>query len=315
MRSFFNLVSRTTLSLRQLLLLAVLSAPSVMLAQDLEGLASGASNDLQKAFAELTGVRQEIEVERLPLARQVTESEQRLADRRAEFAKAQRFQENQLVELNALKSEAKQRSEEVKYIDSLLSEYARAFHSRLNFIEESRYKPLFDSLDRAAATADFSPADRFSQRSVLLTSALKRAEEALGGELFDSKALDKRGRLQQGKVALIGPVAMFVSSSGDTAGVLQQELNKADPTVVQIDRDQKEAARELVTRGKGQLALDPTLGNAFKLSALRESLFERLAKGGLIMIPLLGLGIAAVALALLKWFQLSTDMGERWGVA
>jgi biopolymer transport protein ExbB len=53
------------------------------------------------------------------------------------------------------------------------------------------------------------------------------------------------------------------------------------------------------------MALDATLGNAFKLSALKESLYEKLAKGGLVMIPLLGLGLAALLVAFYKWFQLS----------
>src|SRR5262245_52913388 len=178
-------------------------------AQDVEGLASGASNDLQKAFAELSAVRQAIEAERVPLARQVTALEQKLAERRNELGKAQRFQENQLVELNALKNEAKLRSDEVRFTDSLIGEYARAFRSRLSFIEEPRYQSLFDSVEKAAGAADLSPGQKFTQRSVLLGSALKRAREALGGELLDGKALDKQGRLQQGKVALIGPVAMF----------------------------------------------------------------------------------------------------------
>ena len=278
-------------------------APVGVRAQDLEGLAVGASNDLQKASAELSAVRQQIEAERLPLARQLTELEQKLADRRAEFARAQRFQENQLVELNALKNEAKQRSEEVKYIDSLLREYARAFRSRLNFVEEPRYQSLFETVEKAAAAPDLSPADAFAQRSALLTTALKRAGDGLGGELLDGRALDKRGRIQPGKVALIGPVAIFASSSGETAGVLQMELNKADPAVV--PNDHPETSRQLVTTGQGALVLDPTLGNAFKLSALRESLYSRLAKGGLIMIPLLGLGLAAGVVAAVKWFQLS----------
>jgi biopolymer transport protein ExbB len=295
----FDPISLRTPHRTLLLLIAIICMSTALRAQDFDGLTSGASNDLQKAFADLSKVRQEIEAERLPLARQVTGLEQKLADRRAEFAKAQRFQENQLVELNALKNEARQRSEEVKYVDSLLTEYSRAFRSRLNFVEEPRYKSVFDSVEKAAATADLSPAEKLSQRSVLLTTALKR------GELLDGKALDKQGRLQQGKVALVGPVAMFASSASDSAGVLQQELNKADPTVIQIDRARNEASRELATTGKGQLILDPTLGNAFKLAALKESLYERLAKGGLIMIPLLGLGFAAVALALVKWFQLS----------
>lgn len=82
-----------------------------------------------------------------------------MAERRVEFAKAQRFQENQLVELNALKTEAKQRGDEVKYIESLLSEYTRAFRSRLNFVEEPRFGSMFESVDKAAAAADMAPAE------------------------------------------------------------------------------------------------------------------------------------------------------------
>jgi hypothetical protein len=36
----------------------------------------------------------------------LTELEQKLIERKADYAKAQRFQDNQLVELNALKREA-----------------------------------------------------------------------------------------------------------------------------------------------------------------------------------------------------------------
>jgi hypothetical protein len=55
-----------------------------------------------------------------------------------------------------------------------------------------------------------------------------------------------------------------------------------------------EASRGLVTSGSGQLVFDPTLGNAFKLSAMHTSLYDKLAEGGLVMIPLLGLGLASL---------------------
>lgn len=276
-----------------------------MWAQDADTLAAGAAGDLQKALTELSAARQTIENERLPLARQITEQEQKLADKKSELAKAQRFQENQLVELNALKTEAKRQMEEVKYVDSLLTEYTRAYRSRLNFIEEPRYKELFAAVEKAGAASDLSPAEQFSQRSVLLTTALARAEKALGGELLDGQALDKQGRVQPGKVALIGPVATFASTSGDTVGLLQQELNKPDPTVVSADKKLDADTRALATTGSGQLLLDATLGNAFKLTALQETLPQRLAKGGLIMIPLLGLGFATLLVALFKWWQFS----------
>ena len=122
----------------------------------------------------------------------------------------------------------------------------------------------------------------------------------MGGELFEGRTLDKQGRVQQGKVALIGPVAMYAGSAPGNVGVLQQELNKSDPTVVAVERSGEESARALALTGTGQLYLDATLGNAFKLASLDESLYEKLAKGGLIMVPLLGLGVAAVLVALVK---------------
>ncbi|MBL9129118.1 MAG: MotA/TolQ/ExbB proton channel family protein, partial [Verrucomicrobiales bacterium] len=123
--------------------------------------------------------------------------------------------------------------------------------------------------------------------------------------LFDARALDKKGLLQQGKVALVGPVAVFANAAGTVAGPLQQELNKVDPSVVDVGTAIGEASRRLVADGKGFLGTDPTLGNAFKLAALKESLYEKLEKGGWAMIPLLALGLATVVVAFTKWIQLS----------
>ncbi len=313
MSSFNHPLSLKPLRIPQLICTAVVALPLWLLGQDLEGLNAGASNDLQRAFMDLSKLRQDIDTERLPLARQITDLEQRLADQRIDFAKRQRLQENQLVELNALKSEARQRGEEVKYVDSLLSEYGRAFRSRLNFVEEPLYSALFDSIEKAVASADSAPAERFTSRSALLTTALKRTESVLGGEIIEGKALDKTGRVVPGKVALVGPVAMFAATPDGPAGLLQQELNKMDPTIAKLDAAIESASRSLVSSKSGNLVLDATLGNASKLAALEESMFEKLEKGGIVMIPLVGLGVAAVLVALYKWLQLSrvrlaTDM-------
>ncbi|MBL9172475.1 MAG: MotA/TolQ/ExbB proton channel family protein [Verrucomicrobiales bacterium] len=273
--------------------------------QDLKSVATGASEDLKKALAELAQVRQQVESERVPLARELSELEQRLADQRAELAKAQRFQENQLVELNALKAEAKRRADEVSYVDSLLTEYSRAFRSRLNFAEEPRYLAVFQDVDKAAVAPDQTPAERLQRRFAILKTAIARGHDALGGEIIEGRALDRQGRVQQGKIALIGPVAMFADAAGTSSGMLQQELNKADPTVVAVSPEITTAARELVTTGKGRLALDPTLGNAFKLTAMKQSFWETIKHGGWVMAPLITLGVASLITALVKWLQLS----------
>ena len=287
-------------------MLAVALTPAwVANAADLPGLASSAAADLRKSLAELSSVRQEIETERVGLAREGSELERKLIEARAEFAKAQRFQENQLVELNAVKAEAKRQSDQAKYIESLLAEYTRSFRSRLSFAEEPRYEGVLDEADRAAVAPDLTPAARSGHALEVLTTALKRNEAALGGELFAGKALNKQGLVRDGKVAVIGPVAMFSTASGDLTGLLQQELNKADPTIMPVERSLDESIRALVTSGSGQIALDATLGNAFKLAALEESLYEKIAKGGFMMVPLLLMGAVALAVALWKWWQLS----------
>jgi biopolymer transport protein ExbB len=284
--------------------LALASGLSVR-AQDLAAVSTGVSADLQKALSDLAEARKQVEAERLPMARTLTELEQKLIDRKAEYAKAQRFQDNQLVELNQLKQEARRASDEVKYIDALITEYGKAFRSRLSFIEEPRHVAMFDAVDKAAVAPDLAPAQRFAQRTVLLTTSLARAEAALGGELFDGRALDLQGRVQPGKVALIGPVAAFADTSGQTAGLLQQVMNKTDPSVADVDEAIANASRTLVTTGSGQLSLDPTLGNAFKLSALKETLYEKIAAGGWVMAPLIAMGLASILVALVKWFQFS----------
>ena len=283
----------------------LLAAQLASQAQTVDSVLSGANDDLQKASAELSAARKEIEDERLPLAHKVTELEQQLINRRADLVKAQRFQENQLVELNALKADAKRQADEVKYIDSLMTEYSRAFRSRINFIEEPRYKAMLEDVDNVGAKSDMVAKEKFSRRSVLFTTALQRAEAAQGGETFESKALDKQGLVQSGKVVVFGPVAMFASSSGTAAGLLQMELNKSDPTIAQMEQPLMDASRTLVTSGSGQIVFDPTLGNAFKLSAMHTSLYDKLAEGGLVMIPLLGLGLASLILSLIKWMQFS----------
>jgi biopolymer transport protein ExbB len=287
------------------LVAASLVALGPLFAQDADALAGSAKADLQKALTELTQVRREVEGEKLPLVRAVNELEQKVLDQKAAFQKAERFQENQLVELNALKAQARVRGEEVKYLDSLLTEYGRAFRSRVHLIEEPRLKPSFEGFDAATASPELGEAERLQKRSELILASLARLKLVAGGDRFEAQALGPSSVLEKGKVALFGPVALFASDQSAAVGLLQQELNKADPTVVPLHGDIVAAGRQLTTSGTGSLAFDPTLGNAFKLEALKETLYEKLAQGGPVMVPLLSLGFAALIVAIVKWFQFS----------
>ena len=47
------------------------------------------------------------------------------------------------------------------------------------------------------------------------------------------------------------------------------------------------------------------MGNALKIKQVEETWWEHINKGGVVIWPLLGLGLAAALIALIKWFQLS----------
>lgn len=274
-------------------------------AQDAETIAAGAKKDLQAALEQLSALRTTIEGEKVPLAREVNEIERSLLEARKELQKRERFHDNQLVELNALKSEVKAKTDEYKYIDSLLGEYARAFRTRIHILEEPKYQELLRPIDAAAVAPDLSEAEKLARRLDLLRLSMDRIQKIAGGEVIDASAAIPDGRIVKGKAAVFGPLAVFASPENKVAGVVQQQLNKADPSVVPLDPFLDDGIQKLVTTGSGTLPVDPTLGNALKIASTKESITEHIAKGGIVMWPILLLGAAAVIIASIKWFQLS----------
>jgi len=272
---------------------------------DLGAMATDARRDLDQALEQLAAARTEVESQVVPLAQEVARLEQQVLEQRLAVQKAERFQENALVELNALKTQAKGRAEEVKFTDALLSEYERAFRVRIHVAEQERWKPMLEAAAKAAVSTELTPAERLVRRMELLKGALGRLKSAAGGEVFEVKVLSPEGRLEPGRVALVGPVGMFSSLDGALTGLVQQEINKADPTAFPLPSSLADGVRELVSSGTGILAVDPTQGNAVKMSSTKETIGEHILKGGVVMWPILAMAAIALLVAVAKWLQLS----------
>ena len=272
---------------------------------DWDALASGTQEDLKKSLAELAEVRRSIEADKLPLVQQVNALEQQVIEERAALQKAERFQENQLVELNQLRSQVRARSEEVKYLDSLLAEYARAFRTRTHVIEAERVRPMLDRVDAAAASLDLDADEKLARRAEMLEASIARLREVAGGTTFEASVLGPRGQIEKGRVALVGPVAVFASDQSDATGLVQQELNKADPSLFQLSPELSSGVRQLATTGSGPLSVDATMGNAIKIASIRETPIEHFVKGGVVMWPILLRAGTALVITNYKWVQLS----------
>lgn len=290
---------------RSLVALSLLISGWLGWATGLETVVVTAQADLQAALAELTATRQQVEAERLPLARRLRELEQQVLDKRRELERAQRFQENQLVELNALKADVKRRSDEVKFLGALLAEYMRAFETRIHISESARFKHAVDSAKRAAESSDLSEADRLARQAALLAVAFDRLEGALGGERFAGRALSPAGRLEHGQFALVGPLALFASDESAAAGIVELQLGSPEPTVLSVPAEFTAAIQQVTRTGAGEIPFDSTVGNALKISATRDDLWTHIKKGGPVMVPILLLGLTALSIFVARWVVIS----------
>ncbi|HKL21127.1 MAG TPA: MotA/TolQ/ExbB proton channel family protein [Tichowtungia sp.] len=261
---------------------------------------------LEKSLAALTALREKIVMEKIPLSRELRDLEDGLTEVRREYQQTTRLLDSRTLDLTNLRSEIQSREQEKSYLSNLLSEYIRNFESRLHIAELHRYEEVLDQAKLAPENSNLSDLEIYQAQAALVSASLKRLEDALGGDRFDGTAVGPGGLVKEGSFVLVGPAAIFRSEDGEVVGTAEQRLGSLEPTVIAFseDADQK-AAAAVVENSSGTLPLDPTLGNAHKMAETNESIWENIQKGGLTMVPILGLALAALMVALYKWIQLS----------
>ncbi|MFZ4395132.1 MAG: hypothetical protein ACOYOU_05830, partial [Kiritimatiellia bacterium] len=227
--------------------------------------ASAVRQDLETATKELTSLRESIGSEKIPMTRELSRLEDQLIEVRREYDKSRRAVDSRSLELNNLKGDAKQRQDEVSYIGSLLDEYARTFEGRIHASEIERYKPAIESALQAPQNKDLNPAQKFDCQLAMATASFKRLEELIGGTRFEGSAVDPQGTVDQGKFALIGPVALFATADGQTAGLALPQAGSSKPAVHLLpEKESSLSLASIVLTGQGILQFDPTMGGALK---------------------------------------------------
>lgn len=270
-------------------------------------LEASAQQRLADGLNELAQLREEIKNEKIPLSRKLSELEDQLIEVRKEHQQVTRLLDTRALDLTNLRTDIESRKKENSYIlDSLLQPYINNFETRLHIAEIQRYKEPLEAAKLAIENRNLSEIEVFKAQEALITTSLERLLDALGGTRFDGKAVDTSGLVKPGTFIMVGPVAMFRSQDGSTVGTVEQRLGSLEPTVIGFESEEMAgAAADTVTAGAGTLPFDPTLGNAHKIEATKQSLIEHIQKGGPVMYPILILASAALLVALFKWLELA----------
>ena len=266
-----------------------------------EQASSAIQQRLEESLAELAALRERIAAEKLPLSRQLNELEAELDRVRQEYQDASRTLDTRALDLTVQRGEITTRSNEMTYLSNLLGDYVRNFEAGLDITEIQRYAEPLDAAKLAPENSNLSEQQVLQEQAKVLAVSLDRLFDALGGTRFEGRAVDPEGLVSSGTFALVGPIGIFRSANGRVVGSAEQRLGSLEPAVLPFPRPADGAAADQVVRaGAGSLPVDPTLGNAHKVAATEETLWEHIQRGGPVMIPIFAMAGSALLVALLK---------------
>ncbi|WP_372806827.1 MotA/TolQ/ExbB proton channel family protein [Pontiella sp.] len=261
---------------------------------------------LEAGLQELTGVRQAIGKEKLPMVKGLNALEDEVMIVRQEHQKVMRQLDSRNLDLNNLRSEIKTRKGEKSYISNLLGEYIRNFESRLHIAELDLYGDAIEAAVLAPDNTNLSDEEIFVQQTALVEASILRLQNVVGGTAFVGRAAGEDGMVKDGQFIVVGPVALFAATDGSMAGIAEQQLGSLEPTVMPF-ADPANAAMVAATvkQMQGDFPFDPSLGNARKIEETNETFKEHIRKGGMVAYVILGMFVLCVAVALVKWIQLA----------
>ena len=282
---------------------ALLAGP--LAAAEFNAASAAVQKDLEASLAELAKTQQEIADAKIPLSKKLNGIEDEVIAAGRELEDLQRVNANRSVELNALKARVKAQEDEVKFITGLLTEFTEVFSTQIHVSEDATYRPLIDAAKAASANQDLGTSEKVTVQTDLVAAALDRAGRMVGGQTFPGKALaGEDSAFVDGNFALIGPVTLFASKDGKYSGFAEVQLNRPEPVVLPVT-DAAPGAIQAIAEGKeGKLPLDTTGGDAMKIATTDETLLEHLSKGGVVIWPIVALGILSVVIGVVRYLQI-----------
>jgi len=286
-------------------LILILAIGGTLSAQTFERASSIAESDLKKSLVELSTLRKRVEVERIPLAKELSKLETSALEKRKEADRISRMRDNREVDLNTMQDRIKQLGNNNSYVSGLLGDYIRRFETQIHIGEQQIYQSKIDAARLAVEDVNLSDDERFKIQLDGLKTAFGRLEKVIGGHIFTGKAVLPGGSYEDGKFAIVGPIAYFSANNNGLSGLAELEINSSNAVVKDIGEDFYEGIAKLTATKTAAVPVDATLGDALQLKLTEETIVQHIKKGGVVMYPILGLASFAFLVAIFKWFEIS----------
>lgn len=259
---------------------------------------------LEAGLRELASERDRIARAKIPLSKEVATLEDEVASLRRDAARLVKIQDSSTIDLSSLRKRVDDLAEQDEFVTSRLTEFMRDFEARLNIAEVPRYEKVTSVAKLAEQNANLDAIGKREAQLAVVRTAIEHLAALQGGDSFEGEALSPDGVLLPGRFLAFGPSVFFASQDGDVAGLVQHELNAADPVVVELPGGLSDSLFELAESGKGELPLDPTLGKALKIEQAGKSLGKYIEEGGPVGLVIISLGLVAFGLTIFKTVEI-----------
>lgn len=259
---------------------------------------------LDRTLEELSRERERIAREKLPLSTSLAALESEVAKLRKERERFQKVQDASTIDLVALRKQVDSLADQDEFVKSRLVEFLRDFEGRLNIAELPGYESLTEAAKLSDKNVNLDAEGRRATQIAVVDAALERVRDQLGGQRFPGEALRPTGEITPGQFIALGPTVFFVADDGSTRGLVEAQLNAADPVVVPLPETHDASLAAVASSGRGMLPLDPTLGKALKVEKARKTLGEYVADGGVVGYVIIALGVSALLLTGFKAIEI-----------
>ena len=243
-----------------LCLAALLTIAELRAAENLVEALAWSREELAQAQTALSEERERIVDEKVPLARELREVQQRLLEQGEIRRRLEAQREGGRFELDRLKSEESSTRETATYLKNQATRVRQDFEAKLMVGERFNYAGTLLAADQTHGADDFS-VEQAEAQWTLIEAALDRIDGMPGSNRFETEAVSQTSILTAGTARQFGPVVFFKATTGEEAGnlvsddTLRAKLRTLSP--------EHAAAVESLVDGKDvSVSFDPTLGQA-----------------------------------------------------
>ena len=260
--------------------------------------------DLKVSLTELGEVRAKIAEEKPLLGKKIADLEQELILLRRQQRLARMSAEGRLNDMKALRKNHAIYTQDASYLSAQMKQHAVVMGTQLLPGENGEYSQVLEQIATRGQDQDLD-----SQVDAL-SKGVDRLEQLLGGFKTQGNAVTEQDQVLAGEFAHVGPATWFAANDGSVAGPVLSDVGAKSVKVLDGD---KEAIAALLGGKEVDLSIDVTGGKARAIAEIQSGFGQLLKKGGVWLMPILGIALLSAICGVIKLLQLMQIKSPRQG--